>query len=261
MDQYGRLPHYVVAVDASRTVADELHGPIYWQTTLITHQSIAPEVLEEWKGPKVYFRHYQLGQWGDMQAAIYPWLTTVIPIEGCVVNTMVQIAHLLGYSPIVMVGNDMCFMSGKTRVTEAQYHGAYRYFDALNNKIDLGDRPFVTTEAFLFYHKTLLLVWKRHKMRLISASARHVLKEPEWISYDDMFDLKWPSQPREYEKWVDEQVDKEVEAYGIGIDPNGNTEFARDLVIAKERLVKQMEWVDGLLAHWEKQEDGSWRRK
>jgi hypothetical protein len=112
LDALKRHPDYMIALDTTTRVLDQLHDNIQWHgTTLLAHPSMCPQLFsEKWKQPwnMHLFRMFEPDNstLEMLYDALFPYITGRVVNSGCVVNNMILIAASLGYSPIYLLGAD-----------------------------------------------------------------------------------------------------------------------------------------------------------
>lgn len=188
LDHAGRLPEWLVAIDTSCDVPDKLDGPEYARTTLITHPSIDPGVLEMWQWDKKYFLMEDTGEWSDLQSYVFPWIKVRLVNEGCVMNTCISLAWLMGYDPIFLMGADFGFANNKIQGMRMKKRGKYLYWpdppqeSGPPKEIMMEEHGVQTTPTNLFYKNILLANWKMQsvgpgKTHIINCSPNGILRE------------------------------------------------------------------------------------
>jgi len=269
LDRWGRLPDYVVAVDTHPIVSEQLKGPLWSDTCLITHQAIDPSVLEMWKW-RLRFVRMKIGDDDRDQETMYPWLKMPFSGHGSTPNSAVQLAHWLGYSPIFLVGMDLGFPDGKERAQQWEQCGSRRYrpvaIERTNNRraIETGqglieECRIMTTAEMLYYKLSLLAIWGSVHARLISCS-RGTLTELPWHEFAEVcesdFDFsRYPMRDDE----IDDAVRKRLEPAGWRI-AGGMIEKAELFAQREEGLEQELEAVRRVLAGWTREGEG-WRRE
>ena len=80
---------------------------------LITMTTCDPKTIKHWPGQRFYYNDYHPDYYflKDGIRHIYP--VTGVPCSGCVSNLAVRLAVILGFSRIVLLGNDLAFTGGK----------------------------------------------------------------------------------------------------------------------------------------------------
>jgi len=135
---YGHKPEYICLFDAGITAWDMwFKGQNYKGSTLITHPSVDPKVIEYWEGDKIYYlmRHisaltgkikqtgksmqeidrevkYQLlgfDFFDNILPTVYGFIGAAILNAGCVVNNAVEVANFMGFGPLFLCGVDFGF--------------------------------------------------------------------------------------------------------------------------------------------------------
>jgi len=133
---YGHQPEYICVFDGAHIVWDTFFkGQNYKGSTLITHPSVDPKVIEKWKGEKIYYlmMHFsklvaKLKQTGKTLPEIerevkyqllgFDFFENILPVvynfvgasilnAGCVVNNAVEVANFMGFGPLFLCGVDL----------------------------------------------------------------------------------------------------------------------------------------------------------
>lgn len=123
----GRNPDFICCLDSNGDTWKAMGAPGYdWgETMLVTHPSISPEILKNWKGPVRFFRPMQMGY--DFFDNVYPKMYDFIDFglvnAGCTVNTEAELATLLGCAPMVIAGVDFGFVDGRARCAQFNWEG------------------------------------------------------------------------------------------------------------------------------------------
>jgi len=141
---YGHQPEYICVFDGGQTVWDKFfYGQNFKGSTLITHPSIDPKVIELWKGPKIYYlmmhfaKLFNKEKWEgkplpEMENIIkgqllgHDFFENIIPIiysmigasilnAGCVVNNAIEVANFMGFGPLFLCGVDFGFKNWVNR--------------------------------------------------------------------------------------------------------------------------------------------------
>ena len=206
-DAIGRHPDYVVAIDASREIGDDLWGPHWYASTLITHPCVDPHVYDTWgDNPLKLLRMFEPGNEiiNTMYQTLYPWIGSYIINSGCVTNSMILIASMLGYSPIYLLGHDFAYPNGVTRFQDFDYRGNFAYLPKRVKKMVDTDDPWekpqllmsdeglLTTRTMIFYKQTFLCNYKLTGAQLINMSKTSILKpELPFAELDDVIASQW----------------------------------------------------------------------
>jgi len=132
---YGHQPEYICLFDGNLSVWDIFfHGQNYKGSTLVTHPSVDPKVIELWRGPKIYYLMMHFAKLFDIEAwkdkplpemekiakeqllghdffenilpAVYSMIGASILNAGCVVNNAVEVANFMGFGPLFLCGVD-----------------------------------------------------------------------------------------------------------------------------------------------------------
>lgn len=112
MDALKRPLDYMVALDTTTRVLDQIHDNIQFRgTVLLTHPSMCPELFKsKWKQPwnmHLFRMHEPDNSFLEtLYDALFPFVTARVVNSGCVVNNMILMANGLGYSPVYLVGAD-----------------------------------------------------------------------------------------------------------------------------------------------------------
>ena len=276
LDRWGRLPDYVVAIDSNKATAEQLQGPVYSHTILLTHQCIDPSVLDLWRWDRRFFR-IRITDGDDLQAAAYPWLRVGFTVQGCTVNAAVQLAAWLGYSPIYLVGVDFGFPDGKLRATDWHPRGVHAYdriepraaYDAkpsiYTDEADKNRRNGVmrhngvlTSHEMMIYRLLLLAVWKSKRLRLWSCSSG-ILTELPWVDFDEVTEADYVEGPYPEGSEIDDIVDRATVPYGLYAEHGGKIVNAGDLCARQDELEEELRLVHERVARWD-QVNGVWSR-
>jgi len=189
-DAIGRHAEYIIAIDASREIGDDLQGPHYHRSTLLTHPAVDPHVFESFDGPIKLFRMFEPGNEiiNILYATLYPWIEAYVINSGCVTNAMILIASLLGYSPLYLLGHDFAYPDGVMRFQDFNYRGNFTYLPKQVKKMvnheDPWEKPqlltsdegLLTTRTMVFYKQTFLCNYKLTGAQLINMSEKSILK-------------------------------------------------------------------------------------
>jgi len=205
-DAIGRHPDYVVAIDASREIGDDLWGPHYYASTLITHPCVDPHVYDVWgDNPLKLIRMFEPGNEiiNTMYQTLYPWIGSYIINSGCVSNSMILVASMLGYSPIYLIGHDFAYPDGIMRFQDFDYRGNFCYLPKKAKKMvdfeDAWERPqllkadngLLTTRTMIFYKQTFMCNWKLTGAQLVNMSKSTILSELPFAELDDVLASQW----------------------------------------------------------------------
>ena len=112
MDALKRPLDYMVALDTTTRVLDQIHDNIKFRgTVLLTHPSMCPELFaSKWKQPwnmHLFRMHEPDNSFLEtMYDSLFPWVTARVVNSGCVVNNMILMANGMGFSPLYLVGAD-----------------------------------------------------------------------------------------------------------------------------------------------------------
>jgi hypothetical protein len=175
LSEKGIRPDAVVSVDPYPNNQVHFEGWDSTGTPLVYYHRILRSVLPDYRGP--------LWPLTMQDEAPLPLLDreTRLPFRrgGTVAFTALQLAHFLGASPIVFVGQDFAFARGRTHATGAVYSAP---FDADNLPPDytmvpgVSGEPVITSrvfQAFLLHMQEYLLNYARQQphVRHINTSA------------------------------------------------------------------------------------------
>ena len=263
MERWGCEPDYVVAIDSHPIVAEQLKGPLFSQSILITHQAIDPAVLDFWTLQKRFLR-LDVGD-SVVIEAMYPWLKRKISPMGCVVNSMVQIAGSLGFSPLFLVGVDFGFPDGKRRATDYRIRGAHCY-ESVETEIvpesEFSENGILTTREMMNYKIMLLALWRISYAEIYDC-GRGILSEIPKADFGRVVDS--PSFFQEGYQYPDAEsinraCDSVINKYGI---------FIRDGKIIRPaaffgraaRLEQELSEIQLELDRWSHGVDGKWAPK
>lgn len=135
---YGHQPEYICLFDANQTAWDVWLKGYNWKgSTLITHPSVDPKVIEKWKWDKIYYIMMHFARLHGMPEtkaktvmeveqevkqqllgfdffenilpAVYSYIGASILNAGCVVNNAIEVANFMGYGPLFLSGVDYGF--------------------------------------------------------------------------------------------------------------------------------------------------------
>ena len=275
LDRWSRLPDYIVAIDSHPVVAEQLKGPLYSSTVLLTHQAIDPKVLEFWQWGIRFFR--LATDFDQVQQAMYPWLRVRFTARGCTVNAAVQLAAWLGYSPIYLVGVDFGFPEGRLRATDWEPRGAHAY-----NKVEprtaydkkqsvftdeaeknsrngiVEHRGIMTTREMLYYRLLLLAIWKARHPHLWSCSEG-ILQELPWVSFDEVIEGDYQEGEYPSNDAIDRIVDRELIPAGMFVEANGNITNIEEILDRIDQTRSELSALESQSEKWNHSADG-WER-
>ena len=194
--RWGHKPEYICVFDGGDTLYPKLMGYDWTGSTLLTHPSISPLILQNWKWKKKYYLMMHFGvQWfEEIQPLAYgdfmrmPWQAPpCIKIcpgnSGCTSNNAIQLAHFLGYDPLFLIGVDFGYPEGKERCTrwvwvdgEWKNIGADSYNDRALHEADNG---VTTTEEQIEYKSAMMAVYKWDKPQLFDCSEGIITELPK----------------------------------------------------------------------------------
>jgi len=135
---YGHQPEYICLFDANQSVWDLFfHGQNYKGSTLVTHPSVDPKVIELWRGEKIYYLMMHFSKLFDKEKwegkelpeiekivkeqllgydffenilpSVYGMIGASILNAGCIVNNAIEVANFMGYGPLFLCGMDFGF--------------------------------------------------------------------------------------------------------------------------------------------------------
>jgi hypothetical protein len=135
---YGHQPEYICLFDAGQTAWDLFLKGYNWKgSTLITHPSVDPKVIECWKWDKIYYlmMHFskltaKIEQEGkslieierdvknqllgfdffeNILPMVYEMIGASIMNAGCVINNAIEVANFMGFGPLFLCGVDYGF--------------------------------------------------------------------------------------------------------------------------------------------------------
>lgn len=226
--RWGKIPEYMVAYDsnpAPGTLFDKMKGYNWKKTTLLAHPSIDPKIVNDWKG-NLLLHHSILNTPFHLQylPMMYPWIRAAFLSTGSSASTAVQIAHYLGYSPVILVGVDMCYLNETTSADMWDWvklgKGEYEWkkiephtIQRLNRKLHTLDDGTLTTEEMIDYKIGLMAIIHKDKIPVVSATQSPMMKE---IPYRSLDQLKLNQEFTEDEwKQSHEEIGKYLEAHGV----------------------------------------------
>ncbi len=126
----GVVPNFVFAMDPSIEDVYPLEGEGNAWTTLVTHPSIHPAMLDAWKGPIVFLRiNYDDPEEDTMLNIAYEQMLRVkVGAQGNVANmAMIAASQIWRCSPIVFAGVDLADTDGKTHADYFERLGEFKY--------------------------------------------------------------------------------------------------------------------------------------
>jgi len=135
---YGHQPEYLCLFDANQSAWKLFFEYQNFKgSTLVTHPSVDPKVIELWRGPKIYYLMMHFAKLFDqekfegkplpeMEKVIkgqllgHDFFENILPVvysmvgasilnAGCVVNNAVEVANFMGYGPLFLCGVDFGF--------------------------------------------------------------------------------------------------------------------------------------------------------
>ncbi len=135
---YGHQPEYICLFDAATNAWDLFFkGQNYKGSTLVTHPSVDPKVIECWKGNRIYYLmlHFskltekikqtnkslqEIDKEVKSQLLGFDFFENILPLvykmigasimnAGCVINNAVEVANFMGFSPLFLCGVDFGF--------------------------------------------------------------------------------------------------------------------------------------------------------
>jgi hypothetical protein len=223
LEHHHIVPDYVILADNADVVAQQIGDRLMPRTTLVAHPSVSPLALRAWKGRRAYYRISIGGEWDFTQACVYPWIRASIAPLGSVVPASIQVADIVGCSPIILAGVDFSFIGGRYRATDY----ARRAFDHFMEIPDqaVPDRA-AKEEEMQGYRNNLLALWKTRKYPLVQLRTRDesaLLELPQWT-----MDGPFPDQPdpETIEAIVDDALAPEGISVVIGPDGDSSIEYA-----------------------------------
>jgi hypothetical protein len=200
----GRNPDYICCLDSNGDTwkAMGAHGYDWGETMLITHPSISPDILKNWKGPVRFFRPMQMGHpfFDDIYPKMYDFIDFGLVNAGCTVNTECEIATLLGCTPMVIAGVDFGFTDGRARCAQFEWEeGIQNNIDGTNTKkwgwVRKPDPPLqtrsamrrsragcMTTEEMGIYKQNFFLLARTEATTVYSVS-RGIIRPEEVCGY------------------------------------------------------------------------------
>lgn len=207
---HGIVPQFVTCVDSSIDDVEPLRGEGNCYTTLITHPSINPEMLEAWKGPVIFVLINFDDEVDTLYRAMYPFISFNVGAQGCVSNMQLIMAHALHNNPVILAGVDMSYVKGRKRATEWRKVGNWRWeAKPFETKADAPEVEIPL--VFQFYRYLLAVIWKGTGVNLLKLGKYGLDIIPE-ISLESACAGNFPK-PMEHHELV-----KLVDAYTV---PNG----------------------------------------
>lgn len=183
--------------DAARDIADFAANS--W-TLMITHPCVDPAILDAWKGMVRYFIEFYENELDKLMIAMYPFIRFRVGAQVTVVNLMVQMAHMLGYSPVIIAGVDLSSVDGQARATQYKKNGQYFYKELPK---EMGELPDADKVAFDIENLIMMCLWKIYGINLVSVS-RGIVDCPR-MSIDQMMAGQFPKpmKPQDINAHVD----------------------------------------------------------
>ncbi|MBD3246401.1 MAG: DUF115 domain-containing protein [Candidatus Omnitrophica bacterium] len=109
---HGLVPDFVVALDAKERVAEQLEGVETQGVTLFAVDFVNHQVVEQFK-PEVFFFHSTQNPFMILLPEHQRFKGHVYA-GGSVCHAAVDIAAKMGFSPVVLVGQDLAFLENRT---------------------------------------------------------------------------------------------------------------------------------------------------
>ncbi|MDD5547145.1 MAG: DUF115 domain-containing protein [Candidatus Omnitrophica bacterium] len=112
--------NFNIAIVDVKTESDELLPLEEWEgrnCRIITHPGVDPEILQVWRGAKLYFRItvHNYPFYTEIQPLAYPMIPTTLYVYGCAVSCQITMAALMGYNPLFLCGCDFGFPGEQDR--------------------------------------------------------------------------------------------------------------------------------------------------
>lgn len=289
-DAVGRHADYICAIDCSQEIGEDLKGPHFYRSALLTHPCVDSSVFENFKGPLKLFRMFEPGNdtINNLFASLYNWVSGYVVNSGCIGNSLVLLASLLGYSPLYILGIDYSYPEDRVRFQDFKYRGNFAY---LPKKIEMLDRTdpreveqiihsdegIITTKTNIFYKQTFLCNYKLTGMQVVNMSPTSILKpELPFASVEDVinsqFDKKLQAKLAKLHrsrKEIDDIVDNYCIPRGIfaKYDPETNAILGIEIIGEQpqrlEEKRRELKMMEEHLGIWEKPtpEKPYWTRK
>jgi hypothetical protein len=238
----GKREFNIVAVDV-KTLSNEFQPMDAFEgrdCTLITHSGMDPELIQTWRGKKLYFRIVVHGipYYTEISPIAYPMITTSMYVYGCVVACQIMMASMMGYNPLYLVGCDFGYPEERSRFTN--FHrkddGSWE-MDPTPEPVRYTIHPKVVmrngcaSDHFQAYYKqTLFNVWRLTMADIFRVGSKGCLYELPGISAAELLATQGNLRP---ERMVYSQRDKQniceryLQQYGTYTFeyPNGQVEF------------------------------------
>lgn len=251
----GIVPQFVTAIDTSIEDVEPLRGEGNSFTTLLTHPSIHPQMLDAWKGPIMFTQVNFDDETDILFRAMFPFITFNMGAQGCVSNMQLIMCSALNLKTVVLLGMDMCTTDGRSSATRWKKVGNWRY-EMIANPRDPAKMG--TTEipiVMQFYRLLLAVIWKGTGINLFRI-GRGLDLIPE-ISPENACAKNFPA-PMEHHRLV-----KIIDDYTIPEGVYGAMKEGRiEMIEFAERLTTKPR-NDAEREHakfWTKLPDGKWRR-
>ena len=198
---HGLIPTHVVVVDANQSVPDHVRPFVndLHDTILLAPPIADPRLFRLWKGPIGVFKPVQMGDEFimDVLPKMYSYRTNLRGHErhfqealtvgflnaGCYTNGAVLAADFVGYDPLFMIGNDLGFAHGRSRLTT--YESPPEWLPVpphppiSREGLRTANNGLRTTNEFLHYKLNLFIVWRLSQARLYNVSPHGIITSDE----------------------------------------------------------------------------------
>ena len=250
-----RPPDYVFLLDI-RGSLDEMPIKGSWKqysTQLILHPGVSsewvsmPEVnaktgeikmVSAWPDRKLYYRPMEPSRrfYRETLPQAYPWIHSHVLLFACHTSDCVGVAKMMGYDPIILVGNDfLCTRfrdwKWKKKTRKGKPYGEEQWIrsETINqdsykaqpvpdggteyNRLIQSDSGLITNDYSVYYKKTTMMVYRLDRANIIEATHG-------------------PSLLEEYPKISQEEAIERSK---------GGTEAFKDLVVSEEEKIRVSE--------------------
>jgi hypothetical protein len=209
------VPLAAVSVDANAVVwKEQVKEWVPWikknQIPLILHPGSDPYLAKHWPGPRWWFLPQQIGvPIFDAMPFMYPEISCHMLNAGCVANTQMEIADLLGHKYVFTAGVDFGFTDGQYGATLYKADGSSwerHHYLVWRQMLRLTKNDVYTTEEMLSYRTNFHLVVRMNYTQTarLTNGAREpgVLELFPRVEVRDLLTIGWPSIAKKH--WLTE---------------------------------------------------------
>ena len=253
IEHYGVHADYIGLYDA-HPAAWKLffEGLDFSKSTLLTHPSVSEEAIEKFPGPRIYYTMMHIPQpdydvfhpnmslqemytvvkeqqfgtdfFEVIIPTLYPYIATSILNAGCVVNNMIQVAHFMGYSPLVLSGVDFGYPGGMDRCEGWHFKDGEWTVKKTTKLVDIGrelktsENGILTSEEQIEYKIAMMAVLSIDKPPIIDCSDGIVTELPKAN--------------------IEDVIKKKARGFRV-LDPNAVGRVATDFLMKQDELSKR----------------------